>query len=132
MQLLAHTPWSVCPIMSTIPLPNSTAEKRRPQMYDINCGIRTRVFTSPPSAYKFDYSIHDPNTNDIKSQWEHRDGDLVKGAYKLLEPDGSTRLVEYTADKDNGFHATVTREDGDREPQEPPSGSAFPSGLDDY
>ncbi|CAH0769156.1 unnamed protein product [Bemisia tabaci] len=86
----------------------------------------------PPSAYKFDYSIHDPNTNDIKSQWEHRDGDLVKGAYKLLEPDGSTRLVEYTADKDNGFHATVTREDGDREPQEPPSGSAFPSGLDDY
>ncbi|KPJ09779.1 Adult-specific cuticular protein ACP-20 [Papilio machaon] len=53
--------------------------------------------------------ITDPHTGDHKSQWESRDGDVVKGAYTLAEPDGTTRIVKYTADKHNGFNAVVKR-----------------------
>lgn len=57
--------------------------------------------------YSFNYGIKDPHTGDIKSQAETRDGDVVKGQYSLVEPDGSIRTVDYTADKHNGFNAVV-------------------------
>lgn len=38
-----------------------------------------------------------------------RVGDVVKGQYSLAEPDGTIRIVKYTADKHNGFNAVVTR-----------------------
>ncbi|XP_044757814.1 uncharacterized protein LOC123315968 [Coccinella septempunctata] len=62
-----------------------------------------------PTHYKFEYGVHDPHTHDVKSQWEHRDGDNVKGAYTLKEADGTTRLVEYTAGPHTGFNAVVKR-----------------------
>lgn len=43
----------------------------------------------------------------MKNQWEERDGDVVKGQYSLVEPDGSVRTVTYTADDHNGFNAVV-------------------------
>ena len=43
----------------------------------------------------------------MKHQHETRDGDVVKGQYSLVEPDGSIRTVDYTADKHNGFNAVV-------------------------
>ncbi|XP_071455818.1 adult-specific cuticular protein ACP-20-like [Hetaerina americana] len=46
----------------------------------------------------------------MKNQWETRDGDVVKGAYSLHEADGTVRVVEYTADKHNGFNAVVKRQ----------------------
>ncbi|KAK9509437.1 hypothetical protein O3M35_006754 [Rhynocoris fuscipes] len=61
-------------------------------------------------AYQFEYSVHDAHTGDVKEQSEHRDGDVVKGSYSLVEPDGSKRIVEYTADPHNGFNAIVHRE----------------------
>lgn len=63
-----------------------------------------------PAHYEFEYSVHDPHTHDIKEQKEHREGDVVKGMYSLVEADGSKRIVEYTADKHNGFNAVVHRE----------------------
>lgn len=63
-----------------------------------------------PVYYKFEYSVHDPHTHDIKEQKEERHGDVVKGYYSLIEPDGTKRVVEYTADKHNGFNAVVHRE----------------------
>lgn len=36
-------------------------------------------------------------------------GDVVKGQYSLAEPDGTIRVVQYTADKVNGFNAVVKR-----------------------
>ncbi|GAB0096166.1 cuticle protein [Sergentomyia squamirostris] len=57
--------------------------------------------------YSFNYGIKDPHTGDIKSQAEERDGDVVKGQYSLVEPDGSVRTVDYTADDHNGFNAVV-------------------------
>ncbi|XP_055628172.1 cuticle protein 19-like [Toxorhynchites rutilus septentrionalis] len=59
--------------------------------------------------YKFEYGVKDPKTGDIKQQWEHRDGDVVKGQYSLHEPDGTERIVEYTSDKIHGFQAHVKR-----------------------
>ncbi|XP_054263475.1 cuticle protein 19-like [Macrosteles quadrilineatus] len=59
--------------------------------------------------YKFDYSVHDPHSHDVKSQWEHRDGDKVHGGYSVHDPDGTVRHVEYTADKHNGFNAVVKK-----------------------
>ncbi|CAG4941766.1 unnamed protein product [Parnassius apollo] len=57
--------------------------------------------------YGFSYSVEDPHTGDHKSQHEERDGDVVKGEYSLLQPDGSFRKVTYTADHHNGFNAIV-------------------------
>ncbi|XP_055840609.1 uncharacterized protein LOC129908258 [Episyrphus balteatus] len=57
--------------------------------------------------YSFDYGVKDAHTGDQKSQWEHRDGDHVKGGYTLKEADGTTRVVEYTADDHSGFNAIV-------------------------
>lgn len=60
-------------------------------------------------AYRFEYGVHDPESGDIKKQYEERDGDTVRGYYSLMEPDGSIRLVEYTADSKNGFQAVVKK-----------------------
>ncbi|XP_045515038.1 cuticle protein 8-like [Pieris brassicae] len=57
--------------------------------------------------YVFNYGVKDPHTGDIKSQQEERNGDVVRGSYSLVEPDGSTRTVTYTADDHNGFNAVV-------------------------
>ncbi|XP_054733957.1 histidine-rich glycoprotein-like [Anastrepha obliqua] len=59
--------------------------------------------------YEFDYGVKDAHTGDHKSQWEQRDGDHVKGGYTLDEADGTTRVVEYTADDHNGFNAVVKK-----------------------
>ncbi|XP_045446452.1 cuticle protein 19-like [Melitaea cinxia] len=67
--------------------------------------------------YAYDYSVNDPHTGDHKTQWETRDGDVVKGAYSFVEADGTTRIVEYTADKHNGFNAVVKRIGHARHPQ---------------
>ncbi len=57
--------------------------------------------------YKFEYGVKDPKTGDHKSQWEIRDGDVVKGEYTFEEADGSHRIVSYKADGKNGFEAIV-------------------------
>lgn len=59
--------------------------------------------------YAFKYGVADPHTGDVKSQQESREGDVVKGQYSLVEPDGSVRTVDYTADPVNGFNAVVSK-----------------------
>ncbi|RZC41726.1 Chitin bind 4 domain containing protein, partial [Asbolus verrucosus] len=59
--------------------------------------------------YAFRYGVSDPHTGDVKSQQESRDGDVVKGQYSLVEPDGSIRTVDYIADPVNGFNAVVSK-----------------------
>ncbi|VEN55640.1 unnamed protein product, partial [Callosobruchus maculatus] len=65
-------------------------------------------YYSPPK-YAFKYGVHDPHTGDVKQQSEARDGDVVKGQYSLVEPDGSIRVVDYVADPVNGFNAVVSK-----------------------
>ncbi|PSN33403.1 hypothetical protein C0J52_15257 [Blattella germanica] len=62
-----------------------------------------------PANYEFKYGVHDSHTHDIKEQAERRHGDRVEGHYSLVEPDGTTRTVKYTADHHNGFNAVVTK-----------------------
>ncbi|XP_054262492.1 cuticle protein 19-like [Macrosteles quadrilineatus] len=57
--------------------------------------------------YSYNYGVKDFHTGDVKNQWEERDGDVVKGEYSLVEPDGTIRTVSYTADDHNGFNAVV-------------------------
>ncbi|CAB0012381.1 unnamed protein product [Nesidiocoris tenuis] len=61
----------------------------------------------PHPQYSYSYQIQDALTGDQKEQHESRDGDVVQGSYSLVEPDGSVRTVEYTADPVNGFNAVV-------------------------
>jgi hypothetical protein len=61
----------------------------------------------PHPQYSYAYDIQDALTGDAKSQQESRDGDVVQGSYSLVEPDGTVRTVEYTADPVNGFNAVV-------------------------
>ncbi|XP_028169635.1 uncharacterized histidine-rich protein DDB_G0274557-like [Ostrinia furnacalis] len=60
--------------------------------------------------YSYEYKVQDPHTHDNKYHHETRKGDQVKGVYSLHEADGSVRIVEYTADKHNGFNAIVKHE----------------------
>ncbi|CAG9566537.1 unnamed protein product [Danaus chrysippus] len=58
----------------------------------------------------FSYDVADPNTGDYKSQVETRSGGVVKGQYSLVDPDGTRRVVDYTADDVNGFNAVVRKD----------------------
>lgn len=60
--------------------------------------------------YQFSYNVQDPLTGDSKSHYEQREGDVVRGSYSLIDPDGMKRTVEYTADPVHGFRAVVHRE----------------------
>ena len=62
--------------------------------------------SSGPS-YEFGYGVKDPISGDHKDQWEKRQGDHVKGAYRFDESDGTQRIVEYEASGKKGFEATV-------------------------
>ncbi|KAL1131470.1 hypothetical protein AAG570_011087 [Ranatra chinensis] len=57
----------------------------------------------------FKYGVNDLWTGDIKHQWEERDGDVVKGQYSLVEPDGTIRTVDYSAGPHTGFNAVVKK-----------------------
>lgn len=70
---------------------------------------RTFLYFQAYPKYSYNYGVADALTGDVKSQAEHRDGDLVKGQYSLVEPDGTLRVVDYTADAINGFNAVVSK-----------------------
>jgi hypothetical protein len=68
------------------------------------------VYPDAYPHYSFGYSVQDALTGDSKTQHETRDGGVVKGSYSLVEPDGTVRTVQYTADPHNGFNAVVHRQ----------------------
>ncbi|KAK4881349.1 hypothetical protein RN001_004668 [Aquatica leii] len=63
----------------------------------------------PHPQYSFAYDVHDSLTGDSKSQAESRNGGLVQGRYTVADPDGTRRIVDYTADPINGFNAIVSK-----------------------
>ncbi|KAJ3653404.1 hypothetical protein Zmor_012658 [Zophobas morio] len=82
--------------------------------YPIDYGtqLTPAIVKEDPAAYPkyhFEYGVKDDQTGDIKEQAEERDGDVVKGEYSLIEPDGTLRKVQYQDDGKSGFNAIVTR-----------------------
>ncbi|XP_041980612.1 larval cuticle protein A1A-like [Aricia agestis] len=67
-------------------------------------------YPDEPAHYEYQYSVSDASTGDSKQQQEARAGDSVSGSYSLLQPDGLTRHVRYSADALAGFNAEVTYE----------------------
>ncbi|XP_065084560.1 cuticle protein 7-like [Ochlerotatus camptorhynchus] len=63
--------------------------------------------THYPAEYKFEYGVNDGHTGDHKTQWEHRDGDHVKGQYTLNEANGGHRVVDYESDAHGGIQIQV-------------------------
>ncbi|XP_075161693.1 uncharacterized protein LOC142234449 [Haematobia irritans] len=59
--------------------------------------------------YEFAYGVEDAQAHILHNRNEMRDGDTVKGVYSTVDPDGTVRVVKYTADDVNGFQAEVIR-----------------------
>ncbi|XP_053615661.1 uncharacterized protein LOC128678257 [Plodia interpunctella] len=75
--------------------------------------IQCIIVTDPPPTeldYKYSYNVEDPSTGDSKSQHEVRYGDTVTSAYSVLDPDGTKRTVQYSADSKHGFKAVIKQE----------------------
>ncbi|KAJ0172240.1 hypothetical protein K1T71_012213 [Dendrolimus kikuchii] len=64
----------------------------------------------PFPQYSYGYDVQDSLTGDYKGHQENRNGDLVTGSYSVVDPDGTRRIVDYSADPLNGFNAVVRRE----------------------
>ncbi|XP_045472172.1 uncharacterized protein LOC123678939 [Harmonia axyridis] len=75
------------------------------ESYDGGYGDESGIHDNP--NYRFKYGVEDEHTGDRKTQYEVRENGVVKGSYSLVEPDGSIRTVEYTADPVHGFRAVV-------------------------
>ncbi|XP_017778989.1 PREDICTED: cuticle protein-like [Nicrophorus vespilloides] len=69
--------------------------------------VHQEVYADAHPQYSYEYGVQDAHTGDVKNQHEERDGDVVKGYYTLVQPDGVTRTVHYSADSHNGFNANV-------------------------
>ncbi|XP_070500681.1 cuticle protein-like [Chironomus tepperi] len=72
--------------------------------------IKKVVEAEAPANYQFNYEVNDASTGDVKSQHEKAENGAIKGSYQLNDADGFVRIVDYTADDNNGFQATVRRE----------------------
>ncbi|XP_040156597.1 cuticle protein-like [Anopheles arabiensis] len=94
---VAKVAYAAAPAVVAAPVAK-VAYAAQPEEYDAN------------PHYSFSYGISDALTGDSKSQQESRSGDVVQGSYSVVDPDGTKRTVEYTADPHNGFNAVVHRE----------------------
>lgn len=57
--------------------------------------------------FNFAYAVNDPATANQQSHKATSDGDVTRGEYRVLLPDGRTQIVRYTADWRNGYNAEV-------------------------
>lgn len=77
--------------------------------YSIYIYILTYTYTHTHTCKR---ARTDFSQGDNKTQEETRSGNVVRGSYSLIEPDGSRRVVSYAADPINGFNAVVQRNPG--------------------
>jgi hypothetical protein len=105
---LAHAPLAyAAPAVAKVAAPLAYAA---PAVAKVAAPVAVDTDYDPHPQYSYAYDIQDHLTGDAKSQHESRDGDVVQGSYSLVEPDGTRRTVEYTADPHNGFNAVVHKE----------------------
>lgn len=78
----------------------------------------------PGMPYDFNYAVKDDYFGTDYSHNAISDGDVVKGQYRVVLPDGRTQIVSYTADWKTGFHADVQYQG---EPRYPPAAPRPPA-----
>lgn len=61
----------------------------------------------PGMPFDFNYAVKDDYYGNDYSHNAVSDGDVTRGEYRILLPDGRTQIVRYTADWKNGFNAQV-------------------------
>ncbi|XP_069696239.1 larval cuticle protein A3A-like [Periplaneta americana] len=106
--LAAHAPIAyAAPAVAKVAAPLAYAA---PAIAKVAAPVAVDTDYDPNPQYSYAYDIQDALTGDSKGQQESRNGDVVQGSYSLVEPDGTRRTVEYTADPVNGFNAVVHRE----------------------
>ncbi|KAG8317361.1 hypothetical protein J6590_029934 [Homalodisca vitripennis] len=64
-----------------------------------------------PANYQFKYDVDAPDYGTFFGHQESRQGDVARGEYYALLPDGRTQHVTYVADRD-GYRPTITYEGG--------------------
>jgi hypothetical protein len=102
---LAHAPVAYAgPAVTRVAAPLAYAA---PAVAKVAAPVAVDTDYDPNPQYSYAYDIQDALTGDSKGQQESRSGDVVQGSYSLVEPDGTRRTVEYTADPVNGFNAVV-------------------------
>ncbi|CAB3233502.1 unnamed protein product [Arctia plantaginis] len=101
-----HTAYAAAPVVHAAPVAYAAPAPRVAYAAPI---AKVEEYDSHPQ-YSFAYDVQDSLTGDSKSQHESRDGDVVQGYYSVVDPDGTKRTVEYTADDHNGFNAVVHKE----------------------
>ncbi|XP_022193663.2 cuticle protein 21-like [Nilaparvata lugens] len=65
------------------------------------------IYQDEPANYEFTYEVVEPQYYLQFGHRESRQGDVARGSYHVLLPDGRTQVVEYQADE-NGYRPTVT------------------------
>ncbi|KAB0794832.1 hypothetical protein PPYR_11671 [Photinus pyralis] len=108
----AHLPRVAAPLHYAAPAPLAYATPAIAKVAAPLAVAKTVVAEDfdPNPQYSFAYNVQDHLTGDSKSQHETRNGDYVEGSYSVADPDGSNRIVDYTADPVNGFNAIVRKE----------------------
>ncbi|XP_057319473.1 pro-resilin [Microplitis mediator] len=64
-------------------------------------------YNDTPAKYEFEYMVNDIESGNDFGHKESRDGDVTRGTYYVLLPDGRRQTVEYIADQ-NGYRPVVT------------------------
>lgn len=111
-QPLLRAPLAVAPqpILRAAPAPLAVAPQPILRAAPVLAKAAVAEPFDPNPQYNYGYSVSDSLTGDSKTATESRNGDYVQGEYSLVEPDGSLRIVRYTADPINGFNAVVDRQ----------------------
>ncbi|CAG7717666.1 unnamed protein product, partial [Allacma fusca] len=81
----------------------------------------------PGMPFDFTYAVKDDVGNDF-SHNANSDGEVVKGEYRTLLPDGRLQIVRYTADWKNGYNAEISYE-GEATYPEPPKQPFRPESI---
>merc|ERR1712106_343449 len=65
-----------------------------------------------PQPFNFGYEVSAADTGDTKSHQETLEDGVLGGSYRVVQPDGFRRVVNYVSDAEHGFRADVTFEKG--------------------
>ncbi|XP_063981746.1 pro-resilin-like [Diachasmimorpha longicaudata] len=89
-------------------------------------------YNDTPAKYEFEYMVNDADSGNDFGHKESRDGDVARGIYYVLLPDGRRQTVEYIADQ-NGFRPVVSyMQEGTGNGYRNDGGTGYPSGNNGY